>query len=237
MNDLVSIVITYYNYPQYIGECLASCFKQTYSPIEVIVVDDGSTTPLPAFDYPGVTWLRHKVNKGYSAAKNTGIRAAKGKYIALIDADDKLPDNSIAVRVKKFEKYPSVDLVHGIALRWYGGDDTRGYNKKTYIHAQGRMYRREVYERFGLYYEPLRSMSDKEFVYRLGVHPDSPFKKKIKEKKTSKVVAWYRKHENAMHKIRKYKKPELNNEIKSIFNKRIKQLAKKGITKQNTDFL
>lgn len=242
MKPVVSIIITLYNYADYIGECLQSCIDQTFSDIEIIVVDDCSTDRsieivqqyhnidkrIRIFTLP--------VNHGYSYAKNYGIKMSNGKYIALIDADDKLTQRSIEWRCDVLQKRPKIEMVHGIALRWYGGCVTRGFNKKTYIHAQGRMYRRQVYEQYGLYCEQLRAMADKEFVYRIGVHPDSPFPKLVKDKRIKKVVALYRKHDVQMHRRRK-RKPAINKIVKKLFNRRINQLLREGITKENTEYL
>jgi glycosyltransferase involved in cell wall biosynthesis len=183
----------------------------------------------------GIRLICHDENLGYSAAKNTGILEANGEYIRLIDADDRLTPTAIEVAMDEFLKEPKLGLVHGIALRWYGGTDLRGHNPKTYVHAQGRLYHRKVYQRFGLYHEGLRSMADKEFVYRIGVHPDSPLPKAIKEKRIKSVVAWYRKHDTQMHRTRK-KHPKYNDRLKKAFNRRIRQLQKEGITKDNTRF-
>lgn len=251
MYPLVSICISYYNYRDYWYECLKSCVNQTYPNVEVVVVDDFSYPPLVAkdglcsrytMDYHTVPVYHylHKENKGYSSAKNTAIRNAHGDYICLLDADDVLTPYSIEMRMKVFFAKPELDLVHCQAERFYGykngKPDLRGVNPKTYVHAQGRMYKRSVYERFGLYYEPLRSMSDKEFVYRIGVHPNSPFKKKIKEKRIKKVGVWYRKHEKQMHRTRKQDKQK-NNSIRKVFQVRIDQLKREGITRENTVFL
>ena len=247
MKPLVSIIITCYNYEQYIGECIESCLSQTYPNIQTIVVDDASTDN--SLDIiTSYRWKNGKINSdidlktiqlnknhGYSHCKNVGIREANGDFLVFIDADDKLTPDSVELRMAMFEKNPKLDFVHGIALRWYGGDDLRGYNKKTYCHAQGRMYRRSLHEKYGLYYN-MRSMADKEWVYRLGVHPDSPLPKLIKEKKLKKVVAWYRKHDEQMHKLRRLK-PKYNAKIKKKFKKRIKALNRDGITKLNTEYL
>ena len=238
---LVSIIITCYNYEQYIGECIESCLAQTYKPIEIIVVDDASTdnSALKIFSiyqfYENMTGIWLQENKGYSAAKNSGIERSRGEFLVFIDADDCLTPDSVELRMAEFEKNPKLDLVHGIALRWYGGHDLRHYNEKTYCHAQGRMYKKEFHKRFGLYYN-MRSMSDKEWAYRIGIHPDSPLKKVVKEKKINKVVAWYRKHDEQMHKIRRLD-PEYNAKIKKQFKKRIKQLKKEGVTKENTEWM
>ncbi len=245
MDKLVSIVITHYNYLKYIDECVESCLNQTYKNIEVIVVDDGSDMPMKGtktfspntlYTSSVINVIFHYENKGYAAAKNTGIRAAKGNFICMIDADDKLTSNSIELRMNEFEKNPSLSLVCGLGMRWYGGDDIRGYNNKTHLHAQGKLYRKSVYKEHGLYYEGLRSMADKEYVYRLGIHPESPLPPLIQYKRLKKPVALYRKHDEAMHKVRRTT-PKYNAEIKKTFKKRIKQLQREGITKENTDFL
>lgn len=240
MRPKVSIIITSYNYARYIGECIASCRRQTFQDIEIVVVDDCSIDESVAVA-ERLHCKDHRVklhvlprNHGYSYAKNYGIRHSFGEYIALIDADDVLTPDSIETRLNAFTD--GIDMVHGIALRWYGGRDTRGYNKKTYCHAQGRMYRRRVYELFGLYYEPLRSMSDKEFIYRLGVHPQSPLPRQIHHRRIKRPVALYRKHDAQMHRVRKQHK-KMNDEIKKIFKRRIKQLRREGITKDNTEWL
>ncbi len=239
MKPLVSIIITLFNYEEYVAECITSCIEQTYENIEIIVIDDCSTDR----SYEVAEKFKNHIrlfqtdeNRGYSHAKNVGIREAEGEYICFIDADDLLVPESLEVRMREFKENPSLGFVHGVALRWYGGDDLRGYNKKTYCHAQGRLYRRDLHKRFGLYYEKLRSMADKEWVYRIGVHPDSPMERVVNEKRIKRVVAWYHKHELAMHKTRRAD-PERNAKIKKIFKKRIKQLKKEGITKKNTEFL
>lgn len=89
-NATVSVVIPAYNAAGFLGEALESVFAQTYQPIEVIVVDDGSEdeTPQVVAGYAGkVTYLR-KQRGGPASARNAGIRAASGEWIAFQDADD-----------------------------------------------------------------------------------------------------------------------------------------------------
>ena len=166
-----------------------------------------------------------------------GIREATGKYIVHLDADDVLTPESVKIRLDSFE--PGVDVVHGLAwrYRWSGTEWViDGYNEKSKIHAQGVMIKRSVYEKHGLYYEKLRSKADKEMWYRLGIHPESPLPKLVKAKKIKNFVAYYRKHEKQMHKLRKQNK-EARSKTESIFKARIKQLSKEGITRENTAFL
>jgi len=88
-NSLVSVVCPAYNCGQFMIPALESVFSQSYRPIEVIVVDDGSTDSTPELvqGYREVRYLR-QVNRGPSAARNSGIRAARGEYVAFLDLDD-----------------------------------------------------------------------------------------------------------------------------------------------------
>ena len=92
VNPLVSVVIPAYNRAALIGESLESVYAQTYEPLEVIVVDDGSSDDLASALSPyldrGLRLIRHEVNKGAPAARNTGIAEAKGEFIAFLDSDD-----------------------------------------------------------------------------------------------------------------------------------------------------
>ena len=86
---LISIVIPAYNAGKYLAETLESVRSQTFSDYEIIVIDDGSTdrTVEIASSYDGVVLLTQN-NRGAAAARNAGVRAARGAYVAFLDADD-----------------------------------------------------------------------------------------------------------------------------------------------------
>jgi glycosyltransferase involved in cell wall biosynthesis len=89
-NALVTCIIPVYNGERYLGEALESILNQTYGPLEVIVVDDGSTdrTPDVVTSYGSRVAYRRQANAGAPSARNLGIGAASGEWIAFLDADD-----------------------------------------------------------------------------------------------------------------------------------------------------
>ncbi len=92
----VSVIIPTHNRAGVLGRAVASVLAQTWADLELIVVDDGSTDGtaevLAGFDDPRLTGMRQE-NKGVSAARNRGIAASRGEYIALLDSDDSwMPD-------------------------------------------------------------------------------------------------------------------------------------------------
>ena len=106
-SPLVSILIPAYNYAHLLPRTLRSVFEQSYRPIEVIVVDDGSTdaTAEVLAATSGITAVRQP-NRGLSAARNEAIRRASGKYLQFLDADDLLGRRAIARRVALLEAHP-----------------------------------------------------------------------------------------------------------------------------------
>ena len=95
MTPLISLVVPVYNDERYLRECLNSIISQSYPHLEIILVDDGSTDGSGNIcdEYTGTdTRIRaiHKRNGGVSAARNTGVAAASGAYIMMVDADDVL---------------------------------------------------------------------------------------------------------------------------------------------------
>ena len=95
-NPLVSIIIPAYNARRLIGESIDSVLNQTYSNCEILVIDDGSTDGTRAFlqhRYGDQIRYIYQKNQGRGAARNYGLRLARGKYIQFLDADDLiLPD-------------------------------------------------------------------------------------------------------------------------------------------------
>lgn len=119
----VSIIVPVYNVRDYICRCVNSVLNQTYTNIELILIDDYdmqnsldvvSTTLMDSyFDYKIV---KHSENKGLSIARNTGISVSTGDYLFFLDSDDELPHNAIELLVNKAIETNS-EVIMG-ALSW-----------------------------------------------------------------------------------------------------------------------
>lgn len=113
MNELVSVIIPSYNAETYIEACVRSALGQTYSPLEVIVLDDGSTDGTPALleKFADRITLVRQENRGVYATRNRGIGLAKGPYIAFLDADDFWKPEKIEKQMEVMRRHPEVSLV------------------------------------------------------------------------------------------------------------------------------
>jgi hypothetical protein len=113
---LVSVVIPAYNAAAYIPSTLDSVFAQTLSDYEIIVVNDGSPDT-PALEnvlqsyFPKIRYIKQE-NRGPSNARNSGIQAARGKYVAFLDSDDLWFPNHLANQMAMFQSDPSLGLVY-----------------------------------------------------------------------------------------------------------------------------
>lgn len=109
-----SVVIPLYNKAAYIEEALRSVAGQTLPALEIIVVDDGSTDDGAAIvlglNLPGV-WLLRQRNRGVAAARNAGIKAARGDYVCFLDADDCYRPGYLAAIAKLAQDYPGAGLL------------------------------------------------------------------------------------------------------------------------------
>lgn len=117
-NPLISIIIPVYNCAKYLHKCVDSILAQTYTNLEIILVDDGSTDEsVRICDELAQREQRirviHQSNGGASAARNTGIKAAKGEYISFIDGDDWVATTFIETLWKVSHKYQAPIAVVG----------------------------------------------------------------------------------------------------------------------------
>lgn len=112
-----SIIITTYNRADFLIRAIVSLLHQSEKDWEAIIVDDGSTDNSKVVIQP---FLNHEKfsyiyqdNKGCVGAKNTGMNAAKGKYISFLDADDEYKPNHLSIRKSILLNHPQTDILHG----------------------------------------------------------------------------------------------------------------------------
>ena len=190
-NVLISIIITTHNGIDSLSKCVESAMSQDYPNFEVIVVDDngrGSENQIktenllePYMCCANFKYIAHQTNINGSAARNTGIKNANGKYIAFLDDDDVLHTNSIRLRYEKLHSMPSVfGIVFASFQQYYGnekditcvysfeGDILSDYlQQKIHSPSSVLMIRREVVDTVGLWDESFYRHQDWEFVTRV----------------------------------------------------------------------
>ena len=112
VDPLVSVIIPTHNRMGLLLRAIESARRQTHSNLEIIVVDDASTEDvrpiIASVGDPRIRCLRQDVNRGGAAARNVGIRAAVGQYIAFLDDDDEWEPEKIAIQLTVLEKYEAV---------------------------------------------------------------------------------------------------------------------------------
>ena len=185
---LVSVIVPAYRVTESIAATLDSVLAQTFTDYEIIVVNDGSpdTEELESVLAPyrdRIVYLRQE-NQGLSGARNTGIRAARGKYIAPLDADDMWDPEHLAAQVAVLEAEPSIDFVYADA-RIFGdlpqagktvmdlcpsaGEVTfeRLVARQCTVHVCVTVCRREALIRAGLFDPDLRRVEDIDMWLRI----------------------------------------------------------------------
>lgn len=176
----VSVIIPAYNSADTIKRALDSVFEQTYADYEVIVVDDGSRDDLAAAVAPYGQRLRliRQANAGASAARNTGARNARGRYLAFLDADDFWHVRKLELQAAAFAARPDICYCW-TASRWWqigmpdparspvGPDCETRYSEdfieifaRPYLGTPGVMIHREAFEKLGGFREDLHSAED-----------------------------------------------------------------------------
>ena len=108
--DLISIVIPVYKVEKYLEKCIESVLKQTYTNLQIILVDDGSPDNCGKIcdEYAkrdSRIDVIHKVNGGLSEARNVGISKAKGRYIGFVDSDDYIKENMYEILLNLIKEY------------------------------------------------------------------------------------------------------------------------------------
>ena len=166
---LVTVIIPSFNHAQYIAKAIDSVTGQTYAPIELIVVDDGSTDAshevLRGYQgRPGITVILNQQNRGQGAVLNQALARARGAFVCFLPSDDWYLPQKVEVQVRRFQDCPDdVGVVYGKGLRhfedtgesvlWQPMPMRRGWiaeallTEGNFIYPVTPMFRRECFER------------------------------------------------------------------------------------------
>jgi glycosyltransferase involved in cell wall biosynthesis len=186
----VSVIIPTYNRAHLLGRAIRSVLAQTYHDYELIVVDDGSTDNTQEivrdFSDDRIKYIRHDKNKGGAAARNSGIKAAAGQYIAFQDDDDVWQLGKLQKQIEAFEGAPpEVGVVYADLQRLdergkeqprptpatrHGGDIHRELLRHNFIGTPTALVRRECFDRVGMFAEQLPRLQDWELWIRISKH-------------------------------------------------------------------
>ena len=175
---LVSCIVPVWNCESYLSDAIDSIIGQTYRPIEVIVVDDGSTDRTAEIIARYADRLRaiRQPNAGPGAARNVGIGLARGSYIAFLDADDLWQPEKLERQVGCLESSPDCDLCAvGIKNFWIAELEAERDTFADHELAQSQvgysvcciMVRRSVFQRVGLFDTRLDVRNDREWFVRV----------------------------------------------------------------------
>ena len=124
---MVSVVIPAYNCERYVREAIDSVLAQTFTEFELIVVNDAATDGTADIlrEYEGMDRVRivaHETNRGLSAARNSGIAAARGDYVTFLDADDVWRPEKLAYQVAILKEKPHLALLGNAEVNFFDGD-------------------------------------------------------------------------------------------------------------------
>ncbi len=223
MNDkpMVSVIIPTYNYGQYVTEAVESVLGQTYANREIIVVDDGSTddTRERLGSYGDRVRYIYQENRGLSAARNTGIKAARGDLIAFLDADDVWVPEKLSVEVPILGAQAEVGLIASLSTdfketlaRVEGPMETREVTAdELVIRARfgscGVLVKAECFRTCGVFDEGLRSAEDRDMWIRIA--------RKYRVLRVEKPLWRYRIHGSSMS----YNVPKMRENQKQLLRK------------------
>jgi glycosyltransferase involved in cell wall biosynthesis len=139
---VVSVIMPFRDMERFIGEAMESVRAQTFADWELLLIDDGSTddsramaTQLAERDPRRVMVLEHEggASLGASAARNLGLRHARGPFVALLDADDVWLPRKLEDQVAILQRHPDVDVVYGRTLWWYSWTGAPGGGQRDHL--------------------------------------------------------------------------------------------------------
>lgn len=183
---MISVVVPSFNRKDFLREALGSVREQTLSPSEMIVVDDGSSDGTEAMcraEFPNFAYI-FQANKGVAAARNTGIRAASGEWIAFLDSDDLWLPHKLEEQQAYLQAHPEADILQseeiwyrrgkrvnpGARHRKYGGRIFEKCIPLCIVSPSSVIIRKSVFEDVGVFDESFDTCEDYDLWLRISLH-------------------------------------------------------------------
>jgi glycosyltransferase involved in cell wall biosynthesis len=173
---LVSVILPVFNGERYLGEAIESILNQDYRPIEVIVINDGSTdnTDTIARHYDNDIIYALQKNSGPPAARNKGLRMASGGIIGFLDSDDLWSRNKLSLQLARLADDPSVEIVLGLTqlMKLQTCEEDKEIFEKwhdpycTFVLGAAVM-RKSVFDKIGFFDETLHYDEDTDWFMRI----------------------------------------------------------------------
>lgn len=194
----VSVIIPVYNGERFLSAAVDSIVRQDYDPLEVVIVDDGSTdhTAAVVANLPAPVRYFRRQHRGAPAARNTAIRNATGEVLAFLDADDLWPEGKLELQVGMLEARPEVEVVFGwlqMLMTVAPGDGTSAFEPwggpRPGVNLGCGLFRRGVFDRIGLFDETQLHADDVEWLLRAKEN-------RVAIATISEVTLLYRRHGN-----------------------------------------
>lgn len=172
---LVSVIIPVFNGRQFLHKTLKSVVQQTYSNLEIIVIEDGSDED--SCDIVGsfrdISYLAQR-HLGNAEARNKGVRLAQGEYLCFLDQDDLVPKEKIEHQVSFLQTHPDVWLVSGLTQEFCESSQIPSWVREAAkngphsgISPGTWLIRKSLFDKVGLFNTTFRSTSDTEWIVRL----------------------------------------------------------------------
>jgi glycosyltransferase involved in cell wall biosynthesis len=198
---LVSVIIPVYNGARFLGEAINNVLKQDYQPLEIIVVDDGSTdnTGKVAAKFQDVIHYIYQPNTGPSAARNCGLKAVQGEFITFLDVDDLWSEDKLKVQTDYLVNNPNIGIVQGLIQQMVLLDKNQEsqplfkpiYQPYQFINLGSAVYRKSVFKKIGFFDETLKYGEDVDWFIRA-------WENGVSKVVLEEVSLFYRKHNNNM---------------------------------------
>ena len=157
---LVSVIVPVYNGARFVADAIATIDSQNYTPLEIIVVDDGSTdeTQQVVAGYSDRVQYFYQKNQGPAAARNRGLSVARGEYIAFLDVDDQWPCDKLQRQIEAFVAQPQLEIVNGYVQMLQLTENTDKpatfqprYPPVVSFNLGSALFRRRVFDQVGLF--------------------------------------------------------------------------------------